>query len=1241
MKRSSFLIRMMLSLFCLTMLSYSGSSQTATTVNGVITDSTGAVIPNATVVLSNPDTGVRYTVKTNSVGSYHVPSVPPGPGYVEEFSADGFASVQIKGIYVNVASANTQNAQLAAAGTTQEVQVKESTGVTLNTTDATIGNNFQVSKLQDLPVYNRSSPAVLFVLQPGITLTGATTGARTDQTNTTVDGLDTNDFATGNFGSITAAAPVDAIQEFRGTTAGFNSDNGPGGGGQFQLVTKSGTNEWHGNINEYHRDNSTTANDWFNNDVGVGQPKLVQNQFGGAVGGPIKHDKLFFFFNYLGSRIAQEAGVDRYVPLPSFTQGTISYINNNTGCTGSSRQNTTPNCISTLTPTQVQAIDPAKIGESAQILSLFASRYPTANDLTYGDGVNGGGYRFNSPEPDNASNYTGRVDWVYSPTIKFYGIGGVTRENNLSGAEQFPGDPASSQTIDRSYRYVTGMDWQISQSKFNRLSYGSVVQDLNFPHPSNPEGVYQLGFGNGFTPTLVDNPYASPSNAQSRHTIISQVNDDYSWSLGRHQLDIGGYFKWIHYTGQATLGYDSYGIGLGGHVFGVPGLEPGNLLTTSDAASEGYDNALLISLGRVASIGGTFNYDASGNVLPQPSSALRKFVYYQTQPYINDNWKVTSHLTINAGLSYQYFTVPYEQQGLETVQTTGFDQYFGAREAQSAAGQSGNGVVPFVTYVLGGPKNHGPSFYAANRLNFAPHLGFSFTPPADPATVFNGSIGVVYDRTVINAVQYQQTQFSYLFEQNVTVQNGNNSDTTGSVASDPRIESMPTIAAPATPKAPFQPNVTDEVPYGLQEGLFNEMIDPHLKTPYSILVNFGFQHQFPGSTVLKMSYVGRMGRRLLAQADASQLIDFPDAASGQSMNQAMQNIEREVRSGMNSANLPAEPWFENQLNPAIKGSYPNATSAAADANRSLVQVGDFGDFIQALSPNLQPNVGMAAQFGENTVYTNKGFSTYNAMLVTLQKNLSKGLQFDVNYTFAHSIDNVSLVANGVAYGGYGFICDAVHPRACRGNSDFDVTHYITSDFTYSLPFGRGRTFGGNLPRALDEVIGGWDISGIPSFHTGSAWTPLSNAFVAGFANDAPAIFNGDRGAIKRHVHKLANGQLNLFADPDAAAAAFSGPQGLTIGSRNILRAPQFFNLDAGLAKDFSIIRSKGIGMQFRADAYNALNHPNFDDLDYGTYAGEATITSPSSFGQLTAMTGPSTSTKNYARVVQVSARLHF
>ncbi len=427
------------------------------------------------------------------------------------------------------------------------------------------------------------------------------------------------------------------------------------------------------------------------------------------------------------------------------------------------------------------------------------------------------------------------------------------------------------------------------------------------------------------------------------------------------------------------------------------------------------------------------------------------------------------------------------------------------------------------------------------------------------------------------------------------------------------------------------------------------MIDPNLKDPYSILINFGMQHQFAGSYILKINYVGRLGRRLLAQADSSQLIDFPDKASGQLMSEAMGNTTLALRSGADPTNLPAQPWWENQL-PAgigVAQGFPNTTSFIATALQSLITKGDFADTIQALAGAglLNDNVGMASQFAENTIYTNKGFSSYNGMLVTLQKNLTHGLQFDFNYTWSHSIDNVSVIANAPAVAGYGFICDAVHPRECRGNSDFDVTNYITSDFTYSLPFGRGRQFGGNIPWYLDELIGGWDISGIPSFHTGQAYTAVTSAFVAGFANEAPGIFVGPESALRHRQHVDPTGAVQLYADPGAAASAFVGPVGLRIGRRNTLRGPKFFNVDAGVAKSFALVPSKRVQLQVRADAFNVLNHPNFDQLEFNDYPNNVDITQPGNFGQLPALvSNPLTGGPNAIgapRVVQVSGRISF
>ena len=1220
-------------------------AQAVASLTGVVTDTTGALVVGADVALMNSATGASYHAATNSFGSYTFSNVPPGPGYKITVSAPGFEPYEIIDVYLNVANTRTQDAKLHPGNVTVTVEVSASSqDVTINTTDATVGNNFEVQLLNQLPVQNRDSPAALFTLQPGVTLSGAVTGARVDQNNVTLDGLDMNDIATGQAFAVVGKAPVDAVQEFRGTVAGNLADSGPGGGGQYQMVTKSGTNAFHGNVNEYHRDTSTVANDWFNNNAGVPRTPLIRNQFGGNIGGPVLKKKLFFFFDYNNSRIVQNSPVTRTVPLDSLRSGNVSYILNRDGsgnpCAAASRQNTTPQCIGTLTPAQVKALDPAGIGESANLLPFVNQRYPHANDLTRGDGINTGGFRFNAPSPDFETNYVGRLDYDLTSKMKIFARFTLVRENAIQQSIQFPGDPVTAPFIDRSYSYAVGDTWTIGSKKVNQFYFGETVSQPSFPNTYNPQGTNLLTFGDGTT-TLISDAYLSPVNAQGRRIPIPLVGDDFTWQKGSHLLQFGGTFKFIKSSSFTKLDYNTASIGLGGQTLGLtPSLRPADIRTAGTTASNTYDSAFAFSLGRVGSITSGYNYDNTGKVLAQGTGDNRNYRYYQTQLYFGDTWKVNPNLTLSYGVNYQIFSVPYEVNGLESVEPLTFDEYFSARVAQSAAGNTGDAAVPLITYVLGGKANNGPGLYQPSYKDIAPRFAFAYSPSFDRQTVFNGGAGIVYDRTVINAVQYQQDQHSYLFQQQATTPYGIPSDPVDSLKTDPRLgtnNSLPSVVIPAAPKAPYQPFVSSGSPFGLQNGqAFNTIIDPALKTPYSIGFNAGFQHEFPSQFILKVSYVGRLGRRLLAQADANQVVDFTDPASNQKLSTAFGNMTTQLRAGGNSANLPAQPWFENLVIPGIgvANGYPNNTSFLADNLGGIPNNGDFADFVQAISSLIPSNVGMAAQFSENTFYTNKGFSSYNGLLTTLQKNFSHGLQFDVNYTWAHSIDNVSLIANQGASAGYGFVCDVQRARLCRGNSDFDVTNYVTGDFTYNLPFGRGRAFAGNAPIWLNEVIGGWDLSGISQWHTGGAFGTNSNAFVAGYSNDAPAIFNGDRAGVQAHVHKTSAGQVNLFSDPVRAQGDFTGPVGFIIGSRNILRGPNFYNQNFGLAKAFPL-GSDRVNLKFRADAFNALNHPNFA-LPGSSPPPETFDITGGTFGQLTSI-----DTNSGYRVMQFALRLEF
>jgi hypothetical protein len=522
--------------------------------------------------------------------------------------------------------------------------------------------------------------------------------------------------------------------------------------------------------------------------------------------------------------------------------------------------------------------------------------------------------------------------------------------------------------------------------------------------------------------------------------------------------------------------------------------------------------------------------------------------------------------------------------------------------------------------------------------------------------VISGGGGLVYDETVINAILQEEATYSYLFQSSGTKNYGvggsaahgpaynsllQNPRFTG-LASTPPLPSAPTITKPDVPfVGPEDPNCGGVPgPCGLANGgAFNISVDRVLPTPYNIMYNFGIQEELKGGFLFKMGYVGRLGRRLLAQADAEQLIDFPDKVSGQELSQANANLTTWLRQNPNAdpSTAPPQPWFENVLNG--NGTGQTNTGFIAANLAPYPARGDVADTVELMSNSglLPSNVGMAAQLSENTFFTDMGFSSYNGLLVTLHKNLSQGLQFDVNYTWSHSIDNVSQIANSYAYTGYGFICDVLRPRLCRGNSDFDVTEYLNGNFLYQLPFGRGRDFGANMPRWADEVIGGWETSGLPIWHTGSPFMANSVAFLMSYSNEDPAILTGSLAPLKTHVN-VQNGQVYAFKDPQLAFNQYTAPVGFQMGARNNLRGPGFFDLDLGLGKTFPIYPGEGVNLKFRVDAFNAFNHPNFQAPVFQNNMD--LINPPDEFGVIPGTVVPNGSDQA-ARVLQGSLRLEF
>jgi Carboxypeptidase regulatory-like domain len=1214
-------------------------------VTGVVTDKGGGPVGAADVSLDNDKVGLHVKTQTNEQGVYQFLRVAPGDGYNLSFSKTGFKKFSLNNVYLGVGITSTLNAVLEVGAVTETIEVKASSE-TLNTTDASVGNVLDSEMLHSLPILIRESPATLLGLEAGVVANsggganrnGAVTGSRTDQGNVTIDGIDVNDQAGGFAFATVANAPIDSIQEFRTVTADQDATGGRSGGAQVIVTTTSGTNSFHGSLYEYNRTAATAANDFFNNEAGVPTPALTRNQFGGAIGGPVKKDKLFFFFNYEGRRDASGSAQLRIVPLAAERSGGLAYVNNGTdasgkACTSSARLNNpvTAPCITILSSAQVAALDPQGVGADAALLAVSNSRYPKANDLTAGDGINTGGFRFNAPDRIDHNTYVTRIDYKLSSKQSLFGRFNIVRENDTQVVSQFPGDPPAQTFQDRSYSYVIGHNWTINSKNINSLTFGVTNQYNNFP--ASP-GAFPT-FPNEFTDGPFSGAFFSNFNIQGRTVPVPTIRDDYTMIKGKHTMTFGVDVRPIHNKSSLENNFNFLGIGIGGNLssLGPDGstLRPNNILTGSPTERAEYDANFAFLLGRFASQSTNFNYNQSLQPEPAGTPANRDFHYNEFESYWQDSWHARNDMTITYGVRWSYYSVPFEANGFETVPNIGPAALFSARVLAGEQGNSSNNAVPFLSYGLGGKANGTPGYFQPTLDNFGPRLGIAWSPSftngflhtmfGDRKTSVRLGGARVFDR-VASTVTFIADQVGFLFDNNAATLFGNSADPSGSLKNDPRFTSLSAPPIAITP--PIQTNPTTPfvdatgAPFGEAAGQFIYAVDPNFKTPYEDVYTFGIQRELPRNFSMEVAYVGRFGRRLFTQADAAQVVDFKDPASGQGLIAAFNALAVQARAGVKPANIKPEPFFENQV-------FPGASGALVGSGfDQFLLFGDLSDFVQGLNSIglLASNIGLDGQSPTIAYVSSKGSSNYNGLLTTLRKRFSDGLQMDFNYTYSHSIDNQSSVVNTVVGG---LICDISNLRVCRGNSDFDAKHVISVDWFYDLPFGRDRFIGRNMPGWANAIVGGWRTSGIWTWRTGFAFGTIADAFPVGFNFDSPGVLTGSKSALSSNIHNE-NGALQFFSNPTAALGAFSEPFGDQIGNRNNLRGPHFWDTDVSVLKDIKLPWSEKQKFVFRVDAFNVFNHESF--VEPGTDLNSST------FGQLT-------TSRSTPRQLQVALRFEF
>jgi hypothetical protein len=1018
-----------------------------------------------------------------------------------------------------------------------------------------------------------------------------------------------------------------------------------------QLVTKSGTNDFHGSAYEFNRTAATAANDFFNNSAKVARPALTRNQFGGSLGGPVKRDRLFFFFNYEARRDASQSAQSRTVPLDQVRTGGIAYVHTGTDANGNAcnrfaRLNdpVTAQCITILTTTQVASFDPQGIGGDSALLKVITSRYPHANDLTGGDGVNTGFYRFNAPFRVDHNTYVTRMDYKINSKQSLFGKFNIVRESDTQTVQQFPGDPPAQLFQDQTYTYVLGHTWTINANNINSATFGVTRQFNNFP--AGP-GAFPT-FPNEFTYGPYSGAFFNSFNIQGRTVPVPTIRDDYTYIRGKHTFTFGTDLRPIRQQSYLTNDFNFIGIGIGGNLSSLgpngSSLRPSDFVNSQTERNE-WDSTFTFLLGRFASQQTNFNYNVSLQPQPPGTGKHRDFHYNEYEFYGQDSWKMRNDLTLTYGLRWSYYGVPFEANGFETVPSVGLDQLFATRVQNGASGVGGPSAAPFLVYDLGGAANNAKGYYSPTWTNFGPRLGIAWNPSfkdgplsslfGDRKTTVRLGGSIVYDRTA-GTVSFLADQLSFLF-QNSASQLFGQADPVASLNTDPRFTGLTTppvkVVAPVVtrPTTPFVDSSGN--PFGESQDQFIYAADPKFKTPYEDVFGLSVQRELPANTLLEVDYVGRLGRRLFAQSDAAQIVDFKDPSSGQGLIAAFNNIAAAVRAG----NAPAtQAFFENQFQVANGGltcqQAFGASCTAVIAGSSLSQFfsnGDISDFVVAMNSFglLNPNVGLDGQAASIGYVSSRSSSNYNGLLVILRKRMSHGLQMDFDYAFSHSIDNTSSVVNVVDTG---FVCDLRNLRVCRGNSDFDSTHIISSNWVYDLPFGHNGYIGKNSPGWANRIIGDWSVSGIWSWHTGFAVTTATGSFPVGNffgdVNGVPAVFNGNTAALATKIHNEA-GNLQYFANPTNTLAAVSFPLGGQIGNRNNLRGPGYWTVDLRLKKDIQMPWSERQKLQFYAEAFNAFNHENFVDPNTNISSG--------TFGALTATRGEG------ARQMQFALRYQF
>lgn len=1126
-------------------------SSNSGTVLGTVIDKAGAVVPDATIELLNTATNETKTTTTVAAGEFTFANVPPGT-YTLKIAKTGFATTTFANIRVDVTKTYTYNATLEVSSSKEVIEVSAQSQAELQTADAVVGDVVGESELMRLPTLGRDSRELL-TLQPmstpfetsnggGYGNSGGTiAGARSDQNVFNLDGIDITDNTVAGGGNQVPVIPigVENVAEFRVGVTNNNASFGRSEGGQINIISKSGTNDYHGAAYWYHQNSVFNANTWDNGHTPNGSgldftPKQPQhdNRVGVSVGGPIKKNKTFFFSNYEVRRFPQAVQVERIVPTQSLRNGILTF----NGVAYNLANSTLCGAAGNL------PCDPRGIGISPTVQKLW-NMMPLGNDPNVGDGSNTEGFRTSVPEAlkDDFVNF--RLDHNFTDKVKFFGRYLYHRDlapnstGQSSGQVSFLGGTASSSSASdiRGDGFTSGLDWQIrdnlidsvhvgwirSRQDFNVIRPRVSATDLNLPGTQSPLGDIALAPGLGAT-GLIDT-VVDVDTQRARHQAIYDSNKQYAdnltWIKGKHTVVTGADIRWlptIHERDDKVIGsVTSLVATLDSNeatgTLAIPAADRPAGLPLADESN--WDRLYAATLGLVNNVG--ILAVRNGQLQPQPlgtqleaKTTLRAYNFF-----VQDSWRIKPSITLTYGIGYGWQTTPQELHGQQTFiadHDTGDSiinglQYIQAKEAAAEAGTIYNPTLSYIPVKDSGRSN----VFNVDYGDWAPRASIAWNPSfrdgylgkivGDRKTVIRGGYGIAYDR--VNTVQsviipmlgvgFAQTINVLSPLCNATGAGGPGCNAAGGVGNggNPGLASFRvgvdgTIPTPPLPTAVTSP-IIPSAPFAETLSFQN---DPNFKDGRAHMVDFTIQRSLPGQMILEIGYVGRFGRDLAGSINFNSApYMFKDKTSGQIFAQAYDAVATQLRAGVAPTAVANQPWFENQLPGLGVGCGPSNSNISSTA---CIASGNAVNFINNNVSSLFNTIDIDRQFVlglqpydnlqvlDLFMRDSHDSSNYNAFVITLRNNNWHGLVFDLNYTRSKSLDDVGAVQNAAEYhsSSYNFGLD-------YGPSFFNRPNVFNAIFNYDLPFGGSHRISSSHS-AVNKIIGGWYTAGILRISSG-------------------------------------------------------------------------------------------------------------------------------------------------------------